>query len=363
MLQIIASNADPISKPEASSPAGAAMLLTEMVNTFETYSYAIDILKLQLPKTAKLVEDSTKELSERFVHLAEGAKQQSLQMKEIVELTDSLQLGNERITLKDFTNLFSTTLSDSIDKILHVSKRAVSMVYILDEAISSLATIEKFIVDIQKINKQANLLALNATIEAVRAGQAGDGFAVVAQEVKQVSRDINDLSVNMRERLIAVGKSVQAGYDVLKDVATTDMSENMAAKSKLDQLMQSMINQNTLFSDVVHNSAEATHEISNNISSMVVGMQFQDRTTQYVENSVGLLAHMQDSIQKLIAESKIALPAGSVPLVDEALMERIANQFKLSEFAQLFKKHIKGLPVEKVEEQTSNTPIDNVELF
>lgn len=342
-----------------------ADILRQWISTVETYSYAIDVLKLQLPKTAKLVEESTKELSERFVSLAAGTKLQSEKMKQIVELTDSLQFGNERITMQDFTDLFSKTLGDSVEKILYVSKRSISMVYLLDEAIKSLSTIEKFVSDIQKINKQANLLALNATIESVRAGEAGAGFSVVAQEVKKVSRDINALSTEMRGRLKEVSVSVRAGYDVLKDVASTDMEGNMMAKDKLDLLMQSLVKQNSSFSTVVHESAEATREISNNISNMVVGMQFQDRTTQYVENSVSLLQHLQDNLGKLIEASQKVLPAGETRDKNEILTEAIAAQFKLSEFAQLFKNHVNGMPLmEDSSGSNSNvTNEDDIELF
>src|SRR5688572_17024720 len=67
------------------------------------------------------------------------------------------------------------------------------------KSVSSIAN-EK-VAGIERINAQARLLALNAQIEATRAGAAGAGFGVVAQQVKSISREIDGLTSELTRQL------------------------------------------------------------------------------------------------------------------------------------------------------------------
>lgn len=319
--------------------------LREWLSLVEIYHHAIAVLQHQLPKTAKLVEDSAKTMSDRFTSLAKDIKQQSSVLEQISEVSNTINVGNEKITIEGFTNLFSETLSDSIEKILFVSKRAVSMIYTLDEAMKNIASIETFVTDIRNITKKANLLALNASIEAARAGEAGKGFSVVANEVKEVSNTIREIAESVNSRIETVRDGVKDGYQALQDVANTDMSQTIIEQDRLSSMMDSLIEQKNKFSEVLKKSAGITEGASETLSKMVVNMQFQDRTNQYIESSINLLKFMDDNIMSLKEANMRLIPVLSSIETDKSLIKKIQDQFTLSEFAKLFEESLSGIDI------------------
>lgn len=338
-------------------------LLSQLI----TCQAAMHSIISMLPGTAQLIEQSTQDLSSRFITLAQGAGEQSVQVEKIVEFASTIELDGRHISFEEFNNLFNQTLSDTIEKILYISKMAMSMVYSLDDAMNTLNTIEKFVEDIQRINKQTNLLSLNAAIESERAGEAGKGFAVVANEVRGVSKAIATLSAKMQSEIGTVTQSIRGGYDTLREVATTDLSGNILAKEKLDMLMSSLTQQNIKFRAVLQESAEQTRQLSNTISSMVTGIQFQDRVSQHVNESVNMLSHCREILQQSIPQD-----ATQDPLTHEqakAMAEELQSLLTLSEFSHRFAEALEAYDIQLPRTESTkaeggqNDSDDDIELF
>lgn len=324
------------------SPATAEKLpvTADLLSTWLGYAdvqrRTLEAIQHELSRTSDTVETATLDLSSRFRELAEKAMEQSLRVEQIVSMAGSVAIDGERVPMDQLVVGMQDMIADMIANIVTLSRHAMSMVYLLDDVQKDVTELEKSIADIDVINRQTNFLALNATIEASRAGEAGRTFAVVAQEVRHLSRSTGELADRMRSKVTAVVKGVRNGHDILRQIANTDMSPQMLAKERVDKTMESLVDQTNHFQTVLETAATVSSDMSSTIGHMVTGMQFQDLTKQRLEAINDSLAIMSAGLDELENRTRVELPASLNGRVPQEWLDELLGRFRLSEMRQRF---------------------------
>ena len=265
---------------------------------------ATEVLGNKLPQVANKVEEAIKEISQRFVEVEKNVRQQSETISELAEVASHLDFDNQHISMEAFTHIFSETLDDAISKILFVSKQAIKMVYTLDEAMSNLAFIEEFVREIKDITRKANMLALNANIEATRVGELGNGFRLVADEVRIVSETINQAANSITQRIESINESVQVGYSLLKDVATTDLSSNIKAQERMSSLLLGLLEQKENLAKIIAKSQTTSSKNVGSIADISARLQAQGKIHGFVRSGIMLLQAVDKSLHDMSQNSK-----------------------------------------------------------
>ncbi len=114
---------------------------------------------------------------------------------------------------------------------------------------------------IKGVANQTNLLALNAAIEAARSGEAGKGFAVVADDIRSLSTRTEQATLQIQSLILGFKKTAKQTVNIAKrnqEQAQDGVEHMHASHDKLEEVLQSVNNINTLISNV--SKAVRTHE-------------------------------------------------------------------------------------------------------
>ena len=138
------------------------------------------------------------------------------------DLSDALSSGNDAVRAAAGTALEATAragetvakgearIALALDHVGTLADQAAHLGSRVEALTTTLSLVARAATEIDAIARTTNLLALNASIEAARAGAAGRGFMVVAQEVKQLSARTQEATTRIGDSLSRLGDEITA---------------------------------------------------------------------------------------------------------------------------------------------------------
>ncbi len=185
-------------------------------------------------------------------------------------------------------------VTDSIQSVLGSKNEVVDQIKPLTNYTESLTDMAN---EISSIASQTDLLALNAAIEAARAGEQGRGFAVVADEVRQLATSANQSGQKIIQNANEINNQVRMTLEQVEKQSTEDSAQMVRS----NEIIQSVIKRYQASESRVSESANTIVEISDGIQSDInealVSLQFQDRTSQTLENMVANISKTEESLE------------------------------------------------------------------
>jgi len=162
----------------------------------------------------------------------------------------------------------ATTTSASIAQLGQTVNQIAESVLGLAEQTGQIAQAAEMI---EQIADQTNLLALNAAIEAARAGEHGRGFAVVADEVRQLAlrtqNSTKEIHVIVRDLIARTEESVSIANEGQKeaDAGLAQVNEAGELLNSISEMMSTIANMSIQMAAAVEEQAQVSEEINSQI--------------------------------------------------------------------------------------------------
>lgn len=274
----------------------------QSIAAIDTYLAALDSCIKQevkqftsdLGQVRSVVGDAVSTMNNSFRNLHSLSSDQAKVVYSIVgDLGSSAETEEKSLNFGQFAQETDQVLRYFIDHILLISKQSMEMVAVIGDLREHMGMVEKLVTDVQGIADQTNLLALNAAIEAARAGEAGRGFAVVADEVRNLSRNSDKFSEEIRKVVIASKTNIEQAQKMIETMASKDMNIAITSKVRIDEMMTGIGAMNDSMARKLSTVSELSKQLDHTVNNAVRALQFEDLARQLVEYLQANTRHFQ----------------------------------------------------------------------
>lgn len=256
-------------------------------------------------QSAKSIEEQQQQLSQLSVAMTE----MSATINDVARNTQSASSNSSSV--KDDLNVSYELMNETLSAVQQMTQsisHSSEMTHALEQGVSDITSVTKVI---QDVSEQTNLLALNAAIEAARAGEQGRGFAVVADEVRQLAGRTQSSTNEIQSTIDVLTRQSNEAVSSSEESKTIVQSTNEYAKQTqtlLNGVQQALSDTDDLISQIAtatEQQGSVTEEVNSNVDHISEAGLEISKSAQHLNHQIDALAQSANQLNQELKQFKI----------------------------------------------------------
>ncbi|HCM1067863.1 methyl-accepting chemotaxis protein [Vibrio parahaemolyticus] len=259
------------------------------INASDELATLTEVMTLSMSETKESAQEEFNEIDQ----LATAMSEMSSTVQTVADHAQTASSLTEQASTQAVTG--QQFLQSTVAKMSELSSDITSSAQAVNQVEERVESIGSVVGTIQGISEQTNLLALNAAIEAARAGEAGRGFAVVADEVRNLAQRTQQATVEIQEMITQLQASATSAVDLMEK-SVVEAAEGVELVSNAGSELDGIVAQVTQINDMNFQIATASGQQSSVAEEM---SQNLTNVRELVEASVVVVTELLETSEMM----------------------------------------------------------------
>jgi methyl-accepting chemotaxis protein len=288
---------------------GFVQELQTIVQRTRQRSDELELAAAQLADASACVLSSASQQSDATAAVAASVEQFSVSIDQVAD--SAVQAEQKANIASDLSRRGDSEVSGTVGGIHDIEKVVGDATRQMDELGRQAQQISSIVDVIREVSEQTNLLALNAAIEAARAGEAGRGFAVVADEVRKLAERTSTSAQEINIMVTSIQQHTDAAVDVMRHgneivaLGARQATQTGLSMREINDSSTGTMSAVSGISSALREQRAAGTEIARNVERIAQMTEESRATAASVEESAERLKTLSEELHQEVAHFSV----------------------------------------------------------